>query len=123
MKPVSFLLRLVLLLGFAGMAVFGLLQFSHAGEMPMINCPYAEGGFALCDNGLNHISNWQQFLNVIFPVVLALVLALGLAVAVKDFLNPEKYFYRYRSEPQPVFAYSQYLTKWLALHENSPSRA
>lgn len=110
----------ILLVGFIGMAIFGLLQFGHADDAPMVNCPYAEGGFALCDNSLGHINNWQQFLNVIFPTILVLALAVAVIYFTPDF-NPPKYFYRYKFDFRPKFAYSQNITKWLALHENSPT--
>jgi len=119
-----------ILLAFLSIGVFGLLQFNHvnhAAETPMINCPYAENGFSICENILNHINNWRQFSSAIFSPLLVLSLLLfGMVLyffGKQNFLNQKRYFYKwkyYLDNKRPLTSFNR-IIKWLALFENSPS--
>jgi len=119
-----------ILFAFLGITVFGLLQFSHVDqthEAPMINCFYAENGYSICENTLNHINNWRQFSNVIFPSLsIFLLLILGMVFhffGIRDFLNQEQYFYKrkYYLYDKKLYSFQERIIKWLSLFENSPS--
>ena len=61
---------ILILLAYVGIGVFGLFKFNHMTETTMINCPYSESGFSVCENNFDHINTWSQFSNVIFPSLL-----------------------------------------------------
>ena len=66
---------------YVSIGIFGLIQFNHMVETPMINCPYAQNGSSLCENSLEHINDWRQFSNAIFYSLLILsFLILGLSL-------------------------------------------
>jgi|SRR3989344_903029 len=124
----NFIIGVFLLIAFLSIGVFGLLPFaheSHGMEAPMADCPYAEGGFSVCESSLEHISNWQQFSNVIFPALLIFSVLLFAVFYIFDqnFLNQEKHFYRwkYYLDNKKLYSYQEIITKWLSLFENSPS--
>ena len=116
------------LLAYTSIGVFGLMQFTHANEMPMINCPYAENGFAVCDSAIDHINNWQQFSNAIIPslsvfLLLTLCVVLHFFLKRRDFLNHDQFWYKfkYHSYDKALHNPLQEIIKWLSLFENSPS--
>ena len=118
------------LLAFISMGVFGLLQFNHADHLvgtPMINCPYAENSYSICENTLDHINKWQQFSTAIFPSLFVfLVLILGVVLyffGKQNFFNQKQHFYKwkYYLDNKNFYSYSQEINKWLSLFENSPS--
>jgi len=116
-----------LLLLYISIALFGLFQFSHAADMPMNNCPYAQNSFSVCSNNLDHINNWRQFSSITFPRILAfLLLTLGIVLYFfhqQDLSGPKRHFYKwkYSLENQKSYSYFQEIIEWLALFENSPS--
>ncbi len=120
-------LGLFVLFAYISIGVFGLLKFNHMSEKPMPNCPYTENGFSVCDNNLDHINNWHQFSNIIFPSLLVfLLLILGIILYFFDkrnFLNQKQYFYRwkYYLYNKKLYTYPNRIIKWLSLLENSPS--
>ena len=120
---------LFLLLAFISVGVFGLLDFNHMSETPMVNCPYTQNNSSLCENTLDHITKWQQFLNVISPTLFIfslLVLAVVLYFSGKqNLLNQKRSFYRwkYYLDSKKLYTYQEEIIKWLALFENSPSLA
>lgn len=120
---------LLVLIAFVSIGVFGLLQFSHMTEKPMVNCPYAENGSSICDNSIKHINNWLQFLNTTFPsLVIFSLLILGLILYFfnkQNFLKQKQYFFRwkYYLDNKKLLAYPNKILKWLSLFENSPSLA
>ena len=120
----------ILIFSFVGIAVFGLLQFSHAShtpEAPMINCPYAENGYSICQSSLEHIKNWRQFSNVIIPSLsIFSLLVLGIVLyffSKQNLLNQNLYLYKwkYYLNDQKLYTYKERIIKWLSLFENSPS--
>src|SRR3989344_9589427 len=119
-----------ILLAFISIGVFGLLQWnhtSHMAEAPMINCPYAENGYSICENTLQHVDKWRQFSNVIFPSLFIFsFLILGIILyffGKQNFLNQEQYFFKYRYylDNKKLHTFSDKITRWLSLFENSPS--
>ena len=102
-------------------------ELSHATEMPMANCPYAQNSFSVCENSLDHINNWQQFSNITFPSLFTfLLLTFGLVLyfyGKQNFLNQKQYFYKwkYYLDNKKLYSYSNRIIKWLSLFENSPS--
>lgn len=118
-----------ILLAYISIGVFGLFQASHISETPMINCPYADNGSSLCVNSLNHINNWRQFSNIIFPSLLIFsFLILGIVLyflGKQNFLIQRLYFYKwkYYLESKKLNTYLNKIIKWLSLLENSPSFA
>ena len=120
----------ILIFSFIGIAVFGLLQFSHAShtpEAPMINCPYAENSYSICQSSLDHIKNWRQFSNVIIPSLsIFSLLVLGIVLYLfgkQNLLKQNQYFYKWKYflYDQKLHTYKERIIKWLALFENSPS--
>ncbi|OGI64908.1 hypothetical protein A3H53_03860 [Candidatus Nomurabacteria bacterium RIFCSPLOWO2_02_FULL_40_10] len=115
------------LLTYISIGVFGLFELSHATEMPMANCPYAQNSFSVCENSLDHINNWQQFSNITFPSLFTfLLLTFGLVLyfyGKQNFLNQKQYFYKwkYYLDNKKLYSYSNRIIKWLSLFENSPS--
>ncbi|OGI84882.1 hypothetical protein A3G98_01240 [Candidatus Nomurabacteria bacterium RIFCSPLOWO2_12_FULL_37_8] len=125
---IKLLTGISLLLAFVSIGVFGLLQFnhsSHSAETPMVNCPYAQNSFSLCESNFGHINNWRQFLNVIFPTLLVFSILLFAVLYIFDqkFFNQEKHSYRwkYYLDNKKLYSYPQEIIKWLSLFENSPS--
>ena len=115
------------LLTYISIGVFGLFELSHATEMPMANCPYAQNSFSVCENSLDHINNLQQFSNITFPSLFTfLLLTFGLVLyfyGKQNFLNQKQYFYKwkYYLDNKKLYSYSNRIIKWLSLFENSPS--
>ncbi len=116
-----------ILLAYISIGVFGLLKLDHKIEMPMDNCPYAQNSYAICENSLDHINNWQQFLNAISPslfIFSILILGIVLYLVTKhNFLNQKSYFYKWKYclYNKKLYPYSNIIIKWLAFFENSPS--
>lgn len=115
------------LLVYISIGVFGLVQFNHMPETPMINCPYAQNNYSICENSLDHINNWRQFSNVTFASLFILSLLLfGIILYFlnqKNFLNQKQYSYKwkYYLYNKKLYTYPQEIIKWLSLFENSPS--
>ena len=129
-RNIKLFLGFFVLITFLSIGVFGLLQFNHIDhsvETPMINCPYSENGYSICENTLDHIAKWQQFLNVIFPSLLIFsLLILGIVLyffGKQNFLNQKQYFYKwkYYLDDTKSYTYQERIIKWLSLFENSPS--
>jgi len=124
----QFFIGAFVLLAYIGIGIFGLFQFGHMSEAPMANCPYAENGFSVCANGLDHINDWRQFSNTTFSslLIFSLLIILGIIIYFfghKNFLNQKQYFYKWK-----YYLYNKKLhdspnkiIEWLSLFENSPS--
>jgi|SRR3989344_3287367 len=116
-----------IVLAFVSMSVFGLFGFSHMDGAPMVNCPYAQSGSSICENSLGHINDWRQFSNTTFSTLfLFSLLILGVILYFlnrQDFLNQKQHFYKwkYYFANEKSYFYTQKMTKWLSLFENSPS--
>ena len=121
----QFFIGAFVLLAYIGVGIFGLFQFSHMSEAPMTNCPYAENGFSVCANGLDHINDWHQFSNATFPSLLISFLIFGaiwLFFSKQNFLN-QQYLYRwkYYLYDKKLHDSPNKIIEWLSLFENSPS--
>ncbi len=119
-----------ILLAYIGIGVFGLFHFSNMSEMSMTNCPYSENGFAVCDNSLEHINNWQQFSNVVVPSLFIIsFLLLGFAlyffytqtVPQEELLILNRFRSRFRFADIILKTSQRSIIRWLSLFENSPS--
>jgi len=128
-KNIKLYIGIIALLAYISIGVFGLVRLTHLPETPMINCPYAENGFSVCNNGFDHINNWQEFSSITFPALFILLLmVLGLVLYFFDrqnLLNKNRYFYKWRFDfyDEKLHTLSQEIIKWLSLFENSPSLA
>jgi len=117
----------LILFAYISIGVFGLLKFNHMSETPMVNCPYAENGFSVCDNSLNHINDWQQFSKTTFSSLFIFsFLILGIILyffGKQNFLKQKQYLYKwkYHLYNKNLYTYQNKLIKWLSLLENSPS--
>ena len=126
-RNIKLLIGVCVLLAYMGIGIFGLFEFSHANEMPMENCPYAQNGYSLCENSFDHINNWRQFSNTTFSALFILsLLILGIILYFynkRNFLKQNQYFYRwkYRLYDKKLNNYDNKIIKWLSLFENSPS--
>ncbi len=119
------------LLAYISIGIFGLLQFSHTTQMdekPMVNCPYANNGYSICENTLSHINNWRQFSNITFSSLFIFsLLILGIILyffGKQNFFNqPPRLFCRWKHylNNKKLYSYSNRIIKWLSLLENSPS--
>lgn len=114
------------ILAYSSIGVFGLLHLNHSGEMPMMNCPYSQGGSAICKNTLDHINDWREFsLAIILPVLLFSILAFTVLFFFKlrDYLKLLQYQPNFERDPekQGITLFFSILTRWLALFENSPN--
>lgn len=126
LRNIKLFLGFLVLITFISISVFGLFKFSHDAEVPMLNCPYTQGNFSICENSLSHINNWSQFLNVTpaFFVFLSIILGIVLYFFNKrNFLSHGLYFYRwkYYLDNKKLHFYQNKIIKWLSLFENSPS--
>lgn len=116
-----------ILIAFISIGVFGLFQLNHMSKAPMIDCPYAQNGSSLCENTFNHINDWRQFSNTIFPsLFIFLILTLGIVLyyfSKQNFLNQNQYFYKwkYYLDNKKLLASPNRIIKWLSLLENSPA--
>ena len=120
----KFLIGLLILLAFAGVGVFGLLNFDHLSGAPMPDCPYTQNSFSLCENSLNHIAAWQKFSSVVLPLIFALLILAGIFYSLdQNLFNTGQNFYRRRDTDAKKYFYTGTILKWLSLFENSPSLA
>lgn len=127
LRNIKLFIGVSVLLAYVSIGVFGLFKFTHMSEAPMANCPYAQNSSSLCENSFNHINNWQQFSNVVFPSLLVFsFLMLGIILYFFDkrnFLNEKLYFYKwkYYLDNKKLYTFPNKIIKWLSLFENSPS--
>ena len=127
LRHIKLFIGTFVLLAYISVGVFGLFEFNHASEAPMKNCPYSENSFSICVNSFDHINNWQQFSNVIFPSLFVLsILALGIIlyfISKQNFLNQKQYFYKwkYYLDNKKLYSSPNRIIKWLSLLENSPA--
>ncbi len=127
LRNIKLFIGVSVLLAYISIGVFGLFKLDHMTETPMVNCPYAQNGYAICDNSFSHIGNWQQFSNAIFPSLFLLsLLALSLILyfwGKQNFLNQKQHFFswRYYLDDKQSYSFKERIIKWLSLFENSPS--
>jgi len=127
LRNTKLFIGIILVFAFLSIGVFGLFQFNHNSLMPMTDCPYLENGFSMCENIIDHINNWQQFINVV-PTVLYVfsIVLLGLFLYFLDqrnFLNQKLYLYiwKYYIDNKVLYIFRHKIIQWLSLFENSPS--
>jgi len=128
LRSAKLFLSFLILLAYISMGVFGLFEFNHIAETPMVNCPYTEGGYSVCKNSFDHINIWHQFSNAIFPSILAFsLLALGMILYFFDkrsFFNKKSFLFhkwKYYLVNKKLYSFFDKIIKWLSLFENSPS--
>lgn len=115
---------LLILTAFVGAGVFGMLSFSHAAEMPMADCPYAIDSYSVCESNLNHIAGWQEFSNVVLPLIFILLVLAGVSHFLgRDLFGTKRHFYRRKDSDLKKYFHTEAILKWLSLFENSPSLA
>ena len=128
----KYLVVALLIMSFVGIGVFGHMLFDmgpgHSGNCIVsvidgTDCPTNIVGFVR-----HHISAAQTFTTMVIPItsnwflLLASLLFIGL-VFLSPFLfsPPQLSLYRYRLRNFFISLQKQQLTRWLALHENSPA--
>ena len=127
LRNTKLLMGILILLAYMGIGIFGLFKFNHMSETPMVNCPYTQNSYSVCENSIDHVNNWRQFSNAVFSSLLIFsTLILGVILYLlnqRNFLNQEQYFYKWK-----YYIYSKKLhvsknkiVRWLSLLENSPS--
>ena len=116
-----------LLLAYMSIGVFGLFEFSHMAETPMIDCPYSQNEYSVCENSFSHISNWRQFSNVVFQsLFVSSFVILGIILYFfnkSNFLNQKpRLFYRWKHYLNHKKSYTSLdkIIEWLSFFENSP---
>lgn len=118
-------LGVFILLSYISIGIFGLFDFNHMIEISMVDCPYTQNSYSLCENSLDHINNWRQFSNVIFssPAISLIIFVIILYFFDHTFFDREKHFYKwkYYLHNRQIYTYQQEILRWLSLFENSPS--
>lgn len=115
------------LLAYMGIGIFGLSKFNHTKEVPMPNCPYTQNSSSLCKSSLDHINDWRQYSNVIFPSLFVFsLLFFGIILyffGKQDFLSQRQFFYKWKhySDNKKLYAGQPEIIRWLSLFINSPS--
>ena len=132
----KYLLTLILLISFVGIAIFGFTLFAHGMEGSDNNCVTSPIDGTSCPTSivamtLHHISAIQTLLTSVTPSIsnLLLLLAFMLLVSVsvflsyKNLLSPKLALLRERLRDLATnFSYSkQKIISWLSLFENSPA--
>lgn len=121
-KNIKSFIAVFILVAYISISIFGLFQFSHRSEMAMTDCPYAQGGFSVCDSNLEHINHWHQFSNIPLSKFIFLLLIFGvtlLFLGSKDIFNTHFYKWKYYLNTKRS-TYLEIITKWLSLFEHSP---
>ena len=137
-----FVLTVTLLIGFIGITGFGFIEMDHGGNHGMINngCIAATVKGVGCPNGTGaldflsfHLDAFRSFSSAVFGHNIVSLLLFLTALALLAFfdtagsssfrilelsaLSRSRRFLEFFSPPQ----IAQNLTRWLALHENSPA--
>lgn len=121
-------LTTLVILSFAGIAVFGILamghnEFNHKGCIAAVSKGLScmENGFA---SFLFHANVFKSFsmliLNAVFAVFL---LAISSFVLKTSFLVPQNFSFGFVNQQfsENLYSHREKLRNWLSLHENSPS--
>ena len=127
LRNIKLFLGISILLAYISIGVFGLIQSNHMAEAPMVNCPYSQNSYSICENSLDHINGWRQFSSTTFSSIFIFsLLILGIILYFfnqQNFLNPKLYFYKwkYYLYNKKLHTFPNRIIKWLSLFENSPS--
>ncbi|MDZ4205951.1 MAG: hypothetical protein U1C12_01930 [Patescibacteria group bacterium] len=128
------IITLFLLVSFLAIALFSFALMVHGpdGRMPG-DCPFSIMGDSLCPQdtiavAIHNISAYHTFLNVpvsagLTALVISLLFAIYavLVISVRLLLFRPPAFTPVLYDSQPVDSYSNKITRWLSLLENSPS--
>lgn len=132
----KYLITFILIISFAGIAIFGFTLFAHGMNSSDSNCITSPIDGTVCPTNiaamtLHHISSLQTLLTAVTPSISnwLLLLAFMLLVSVsvfflyKNLLFPELELLRERLRDLATdFSYSkQKIISWLSLFENSPA--
>jgi len=127
-KNTKLFIGFVILFVYTTIGLFALLQFDHLTDMPMEKCPYIENTFAVCEDTLNHMTNWQKFSNVIFTPLFVFSLLVLIAsfyfLSKKDILiSKPRLFYKWKLywDSKKLHPPLHKIMSWLSLFENSPA--
>jgi len=136
MKPA---LTIILLTGFIGIVVFGLMTMNHRNSYDHKSCIVATAQGANCSEGTDSLSFVSFHLNAfknfstavfgdnilsIFLAIVALISLVGFGVSLRVNVQPPQLglFSRRRRFLKSFYSpFQKELTRWLALHENSPA--
>ncbi|HEY4512971.1 MAG TPA: hypothetical protein VJH06_00430 [Candidatus Paceibacterota bacterium] len=128
LRNTKLFIGLFIVFAYINIGVFGLISFNranHEADTPMVNCPYTENGYSICENTLEHVSRWQQFSNVISPslFIFLILIAVLYFIGKQNALSQKRYFYRWKHSlyNKKLYSYNEEIIKWLSLFENSPS--
>lgn len=127
LKNKKLFIGIFILLAYISIGIFGLFKFNHMTPVPMINCPYAQDSYSVCENSLDHINNWRQFSNTIFTSLFIFsLLILGIVLyffGKENLFNQKQYFYKwkYYLNNKKLYTFQKRVIKWLSLFINSPS--
>ncbi|KKS23388.1 MAG: hypothetical protein UU82_C0031G0005 [Candidatus Nomurabacteria bacterium GW2011_GWC2_41_8] len=128
LRNIKLFIGAFVLLIYISIGIFGLFKFSHIAEAPMVDCPYAQNGYSICENSFDHINNWRQFSSAIFPsLFLFSFLIFGMILYFlggQVFSNQKPFlFYKWKLFFYNKTSYNHLdkIIKWLSLFENSPS--
>lgn len=127
LHKIKLFIGIFVLLAYIGIGIFGLFKLDHMTLKSMEDCPYAQNGYAICKDTLDHINGWRQFSNVIFSSLFIFsLLILGIVLYFynqRNFLNLKQYFYRWKYclNNKKLYNPLSKVIKWLSLFENSPS--
>ncbi len=130
------LFAMLLIFGFAGVAVFGFAAMGH-NETSHSKCLAATAQGIICPDAMSaldfaafHLNTFRDFTTAIFSgsslsallLSLALLLLVGFGILTGGLNSPVLNFTRrYKLSPAYSSPLEQSLTRWLALHENSPA--
>ena len=119
---------ILILLAYISIGVFGLFGFNHMSEQPMINCPYTESSFSICENTFDHINLWQQFFDIVLPsfvvfsfLMLGIVLYFFNKQSLLNFFLRSFSQWKYFLDDKILSFYKNKIIQYLSLFENSPS--
>ena len=132
----KYLLTLILLISFVGIAIFGFTLFAHGMDSSDSNCITSPIDGTVCPTSiaamtLHHISSLQTLLTSVTPsisnwlLLLAFILLISVSVFLlyKNLLFPKLELLRKRlRDLETNLSYSQQkIISWLSLFENSPA--
>ena len=136
MKPA---LTTILLIGFIGIVVFGLITMNHRNAYDHKSCIVAIAQGANCSEGTDslsfvsfHLDAFKNFSTAvlgnnilsIFLAIVALISFVGFGISLRvNVQSPQLNFFSRRGRFLESFfpPFQKELTRWLALHENSPA--
>ncbi len=118
-------LTTILLIGFI---IVGLFSFtttmSGTNGHPSDGCPFSAMSASLCPQNtvamvLHHIATYQTFINIPIPVNFGVWTMLVATVSLSLLKLPDRVGIFYKFSPDPTNKIK--ITRWLALHETSPT--